>query len=137
MSTTPLISLGHVRAGDAMHGGIITADPNAPLRTVAAQMASYHVHAVVVADSNNQSDWALVTALDIAGAAASGNEATAGEVAATEIVTVSSDERLDHAAQLMAEHELSHLVVVDRATGRPVGILSALDIASVYADEQR
>jgi CBS domain-containing protein len=33
----------------------------------------------------------------------------------------------------MAEHETSHLVVVDPSTDRPVGVLSTLDVARVVA----
>ena len=38
---------------------------------------------------------------------------------------------LDEAVRLMDEHDIAHLIVVDR--GRPVGILSTLDIAGVVA----
>ena len=37
------------------------------------------------------------------------------------------------AAQLMSEHEVSHLVVVQPHSGHPVGVLSALDLAGVLA----
>ena len=37
-----------------------------------------------------------------------------------------------HAAELMAEHGVSHLVVVPRTTD-PVGVLSTLDVAGVLA----
>jgi len=36
----------------------------------------------------------------------------------------------------MREHGVSHLVVVDRASGYPLGVLSTLDVAAVYADVQ-
>lgn len=42
---------------------------------------------------------------------------------------------LDRAAQLMAEHGISHLVVLDAAHGHRIGALSTLDIACVYAAE--
>lgn len=50
---------------------------------------------------------------------------------------MSSDERLERAAQLMAEHGVSHLVVVDAADGHPIGVLSTLDLAVVYAQEEQ
>jgi CBS domain-containing protein len=133
MSTTPLIPLAHVRVRDAMHKGILSADPSTPLRAVAGLMAAHHVHAVVVTADGDHRPWGIVSALDVARAAASDSDMTAGEAAATEILVVSSDDRLDHAAQLMTEHELTHLIVVDRASGRPVGVLSTLDVAGVYA----
>jgi CBS domain-containing protein len=48
-------------------------------------------------------------------------------------VTVEPDETLARAAQLMTEHEIAHLVVVDPSTKDPVGILSTLDVAGVIA----
>jgi CBS domain-containing protein len=132
MSTTP-VSLGHVRVHEAMHHGIIGLPPDTPLRAVAKVMAERHVHAIAVVDgSNGDRPIGIVSALDVVGAAANSSEETAGDVAATEVLTVSSRERLDHAAQLMAEHELSHLIVTDSASGHPTGVLSTLDVAAVF-----
>jgi CBS domain-containing protein len=46
---------------------------------------------------------------------------------------VHPDDSLEHAAQLMAEHEVTHLVVIQPHTRHPVGILSALDLAGALA----
>jgi CBS domain-containing protein len=43
-------------------------------------------------------------------------------------------EPLGRAVQLMTEHGVSHLVVIDRGSSRPLGVLSTLDIARVVAD---
>jgi len=56
-------------------------------------------------------------------------DATAAQIAATDLLIVKPDDTLEHAAQLMAEHQTSHAVVVDPDTDQPVGILSTLDIA--------
>jgi CBS domain-containing protein len=48
-------------------------------------------------------------------------------------VAVSADESLDRAAQLLSEHGVSHLIVVDAASGYPAGVLSTLHIAAAYA----
>jgi CBS domain-containing protein len=133
MSAGTPIQLGHVHVRDAMHHGILTTDPSTSLRAVADLMATHRVHAVVVAGDDPRHPWGIVSGLDIAAAAACGREPTAGEAAATEVVTISSEDRLDRAAQVMAEHELTHLIVVDRASGQPIGILSTLDLASAYA----
>jgi len=37
------------------------------------------------------------------------------------------------AAEVMAEHEASHLVVTHATSGHPVGVLSTLDLAAVIA----
>jgi CBS domain-containing protein len=92
------------------------------------------VHAVAVADpDHSRRPWGIITAQDIAAAASEDLDITAGEAALSEVVTVSSADPLDHAAHLMVEHALSHLIVVDAATGHPSGILSTLDVVAVYA----
>lgn len=37
------------------------------------------------------------------------------------------------AAQLMVEHGVAHLIVLDAASGHPIGVISTLDVAAVYA----
>ncbi len=48
-------------------------------------------------------------------------------------MTVSSDDTLTRAAQLMREYGTSHLVVVDPESATPLGVLSTLDLARVLA----
>ena len=126
--------MSHVRVHDAMHTGILMTDPTTRLRTVAKLMADQRVHAVAIADpDHSRRPWGIITAQDIAAAASEDLDITAGEAAVSEVVTVSSSDPLDHAAHLMVEHALSHLIVVDAATGHPSGILSTLDVVAVYA----
>lgn len=128
----------NARVHDAMRVGVFTCPPETSLRDVARMMASYHVHCVVVTDMDPEGEserpWGVVSDLDLV--RASGPDATdrtAGDTAATELVTVAADDTLAHAAQLMIEHETSHLLVVRRDTERPVGVLSSMDIAGVLA----
>ncbi len=127
------LELRHVRVRDCMHHGILSCSGDAPLGEVAGLMAKHHVHAIAVTNGDGRRVVAIVSDLDVAAAAASGREPTAIEVAATEPLTVSANELMHHAAQRMAEHAVSHLVVVDPASGYPVGILSTLDVAVLYA----
>jgi CBS domain-containing protein len=60
-------------------------------------------------------------------------ELTAGDVAATDMVVVQPDDTIEHAAQLMAEHDTAHLIVASPESGQPVGIVSSLDIARALA----
>jgi CBS domain-containing protein len=117
-----------------MHHGVMTCREDDSIRHVAAIMTNYRVHAVLVTTGNGTRPLGIVSDLDVATGAATGAECTALEAAATEPLTVSSDAGLDRAAQLMSEHGVSHLVVLDGAGGYPLGILSTLDIAAVYAD---
>jgi CBS domain-containing protein len=125
--------LDHIRVRDAMHGPILSCTADAPLGEIAGMMAAHRIHAVAVADGERGRPAGVVSSLDVVAAIASGEEPTASQVAATEPLTVSSEERLDRAAQLMAEHGVAHLVVVDAAGGEPIGVLSTLDLAAVFA----
>lgn len=131
--TLPSAPLSHVRVGDVMHTGILTTDPSTPLPVVARLMAERHVHAVAVADPEHaRRPWGIVDIFDVVAAAAHGEEGTAGEAATGEVVTISSTDTLDYAAQLMARDHLGHLIVVDPSSGHPEGVLSSLDVATVY-----
>lgn len=57
---------------------------------------------------------------------------TARTVASAPVLTIESAETIRRGAELMVEHGVAHLVVVKR--GRPVGVLSTLDLARVIAD---
>jgi len=130
----PEAALAHVHVHDVMNTGILTTDSSTSLRVVARLMAEQRVHVVAVAQPDNaRRPWGMVTTLDIAAAAAEGTDPSAGEAAAgRDIATISSTEQLDYAAQIMASHQLTHLMVIDSATGHPTGVLSSLDIAAAY-----
>ena len=127
----------HAEVLDVMHFGLISCTPDTPLEHVARIMATNRIHAVVVsalgAAHDQASAWAIVSDLDIARFAWRTEGQTAGSVASTDFVTVAADERLERAAQIMAEHEASHLVVTHATSGHPVGVLSTLDLAAVIA----
>lgn len=129
----------HATVRDAMHPGILTCAPEAPLVEVARMMATHHVHGVAVLGiepgERGRLVWGIVSDLDLVGAAQGrgAETATAGEVAATEPVTVDAGESLETAARVMHEHDVHHLVVVSGRDPRPIGILSSLDVAGVIA----
>jgi CBS domain-containing protein len=132
----------HATVADAMHPGILSCPPNATLTAVARVMATHRIHCVAVmgipADDHGESlVWGIITDLDIVKARLKGDaEPTAGELAVSPAVTIETGEPLRTAAQMMAERGLTHLVVVSAALGRPVGILSGLDVAGVLAGGQ-
>lgn len=117
-----------------MHPGLLTCAADDSLRDVAAIMAKHRVHAVVITSSNASGAVGMVSDLDVVAGVAAGADCTASQAAATETLTVSADESLGAAAQLMSEHGASHLVVLDGAGGYPLGVLSTIDIAAVYAE---
>jgi CBS domain-containing protein len=119
---------------DVMRVGIVTCPPDTSLRGIARIMATYRIHSVVVSEMEGARPIGVVADIDIAAAAASGSgETTARRLARSEPVTVSANDSLERAAQLMAEHEVSHLVVIQPHSGHPVGVLSTLDLAGVLA----
>ena len=132
--------LGTLRVIDAMHPGVISCPPETPLRTVARMMATYRVHAIIVSahgadELPDGSLWGVVSDADLVrvAEAADLDEQTAGSIAATPALTVGSSEPLGRAAQLMVEHEVSHVVAIERHSLRPIGVVSTLDVARALA----
>jgi CBS domain-containing protein len=134
MSTSHAPRLAHVRVSDAMHHGVLTCAPDTPLAGVASIMADARVHCVVVQEGDE--GWTVVSDRDLMAAAAADqiDEPVAGEMAGTSVPSIGSAEPLTRAAQVMAEHDVSHLIVLGAASGRPAGVLSSLDVAMVLAD---
>ena len=131
-------SLEHALVEDVMRPGIIGCGPETDLATVARMMAANHVHAIVVSGAETtpgggeRQTWGLISALDLVAAGLPGaRSGDAGTLASTEVVTVEATERLARAAQIMVEHQLSHLLVVSRA--QPIGVVSTLDVAGCMA----
>lgn len=118
-------SLSRYTVLNAMQVGVIDCPPDADVVTLARTMADNQIHCVVVRGAF----WGIVSDLDLMASLRPGVTATAGELAASDVVVVDPADTLEHAAQLMAEHDTAHLVVAAPDTGRPVGILSTLDIA--------
>ncbi len=120
------------RVRDAMHAGVITCTPDTPLEEVARLMAVHRVHAIVVGEDT--APWGVVSDLDLVSMLASGDETlTAAGAAATDALPITPGDTLEHAAQLIREHAVAHLIVVDPESERPVGVVSTLDIAAVFA----
>ncbi len=132
-------TLAHATVADAMHPGILSCPPDAPLTDVARMMASHHVHSVAVMGVSHDEPgeklvWGIISDLDLlrAGVRSQGEE-TAGSMALQPIVSVEPTMPLRAAGELMLAHDLTHVVVVDPELGRPVAILSTLDVAGVLA----
>jgi CBS domain-containing protein len=126
-------SFDQARVGDAMRPGVFTCEPGTSLVTVARRMATEHVHAIVVLETgdSDRRPWAVVTDRDVLRSAPDIAERTAGEVATGQVLLANPDERLPDVAARMVEQGTSHAVVVESGTGRPVGVLSTLDVAGI------
>ena len=128
-------SLDEVPVGHIMHGGFISCPLETTLQSVARLMAERRVHCVVGFGDRGEDDtllWGVVSDADVVSALAAGRElATAGEIASTEVVTIEPHMTVRHAAELMRLHEVSHLLVVDGVSDRPIGIVSTLDVMAI------
>ena len=119
---------------NALQLGLIERTADADVRSLARAMAEHSVHSVVVRGIQRPRSWGIVSDLDLMAAMRPESaDATAGQLAATDPVVVDPRETLGRAAQLMAEHQTAHLIVVDPVTDEPVGILSSLDVARFMA----
>jgi CBS domain-containing protein len=116
---------------DAMHRGVVKCPPSASIREVAELLSAHRVHCAVVTEPAGGALWGIVSDLDLMRGLGSPVALTAGNLAALDPITVSPSEQLDRAAQMMAEHDAAHLIVV--AGDAPVGILSTLDVAHAVA----
>ena len=131
--------LAEIEVSEAMHPGVLTCPLETSLRDIARMMSLYRIHAVVAyGEDNDDVDgpglWGVVSDLDLVQASVGGElDRTARGTAVTPALTIAAEDTLQHAAQLMSEHEVTHLVVVAGGSKQPVGVLSTLDIARALA----
>ncbi len=115
-----------------MTRGVISCLRDDTLLDAAVAMTVNRVHAVAVHDPGEEQHFSVLSDGDLLEAvglgAASADDALAN-LAATEPLTIAAAATAREAAELMREHEVNHLFVVDPIDGRPVGVLSSLDVA--------
>jgi CBS domain-containing protein len=135
----PPVPFETATVGDAMSHGVISCPAETPLRIVARMMATYGVHAIFVFDQVDEVDasphlWAVVSDLDLVAATQLDLDTlTAAATAVTPLVSVATDSSIAEAGSLMAQYGIAHLAVTDPASGRPIGVISTLDIARAVA----
>ena len=134
--TVDAAGLEAIRVRDAMHDGVLSCSADTPLSTVAELMAARGVHCIVVTEADDLAVWGVISDLDLVAAAGVRDldAQSAGGSAATPALAIAPDDTLQRAAQMMTEHAAAHLLVVDEASGEPVGVLSTLDMARVLAE---
>lgn len=134
--------LDRTTVAEVMHRGIVTCDVDSPLGAVARMMAAHRIHCVVVrnaaaswTETPGAGLWGVVSDLDLVRILVTGGVLgrRAGESAATPALVVRAGDPVRRAAELMADREVTHLVVVDHAA-KPVGVVSTLDVARAVSD---
>ena len=136
----PARDLDEILVAEAMHPGVLTCPLETSLRDVARMMSLYRIHAVVAYGEDNDDLegpglWGVVSDLDLVQAAVAGRleDLTARGTAVTPAITIRPKDTLQQAAQVMTQHDVTHLVVVDGKGTTPVGVISTLDLARALA----
>jgi CBS domain-containing protein len=114
---------------DVMTDDPVTVEPLTSVTAVARLMRDQDLGAVLVTEGDRLRSLVTDRDLVVRSVAEGGDpeQTTVAGACSDDMVTVRSDEELDHAVRLMREHAVRRLPVVD--DGRPVGIVSLGDLA--------
>ncbi|MDN3244052.1 CBS domain-containing protein [Streptomyces sp. ZSW22] len=114
---------------DIMTGHPVTVEPQTSVTAVARIMRDRDLGAVLVTDGDELRGLVTDRDLVIRSVAEGGDpeRTTVAGACSDDLVTVRSDDELDHAVEFMRDHAVRRVPVVD--DGRPVGIVSLGDLA--------
>ncbi|MEU0007999.1 CBS domain-containing protein [Streptomyces sp. NPDC006314] len=117
----------HVR--DIMTSQLVTVEPQASVTAVAQKMRDEDIGVVLVVEDDELRGLVSDRDLVVRALAEGGDpeQRTVASACSGDVVTVTPDEDLDHAVELMREHSIRRLPVVEQ--GHPVGIVSLGDMA--------
>ncbi len=140
MSDDPRAVIAAWRVLDVMSAPIRMCPPDLPLEAAADLMATERIHCLAVVEvpedpAEDDRFIGLLSALDLVAALdAASPAASVAELAGEGLESVAADAPLGDAVRQMHEARVQHLVVVARGSGRPVGLLSTLDILRALAE---
>ncbi len=123
-----------------MTRGVIARPAADTLLEAARAMTANRVHAIVVRDAGAGSSFGVLSdrdLLDALGLGAATGDEEIGSLASTEPLAIAADAGARQAAELMREHEVAHLFVIEPGTGEPVGVVSSLDLARLLVGGPR
>jgi len=126
---------------DVMHRGILSCAPGTPVAELAELFALHRVHCLLVEGVERDGAgterlvFRILDDLDLVRAlAADGRrDRCAADVATSTAIVLSASDGLVDVARLMLEHGVTHAVVASERDERPVGVVSALDLAGAMA----
>jgi CBS domain-containing protein len=126
----------HKTVKDAMTSGPRTVESSTPVADAARLMRDENVGSLPIVDGDRLVG--IVTDRDIAlrVVAEGKSDATAGEIASQQLVTVDPAQPLEEAARLMADHQVRRLPVCEE-DGRLVGMLAQADVATHGGEDAR
>ena len=140
MTIDPQQVIAAWRVLDVMSAPIRMCPPDLPLEEAAELMADERIHCLAVVEvpedpTEEDRLVGLLSALDLVAALdTSSPPASVAELVTTELESVAADAPLADAVRQMHESRIPHLVVVARGSGRPVGLLSTLDVLRALAE---
>jgi CBS domain-containing protein len=117
----------HVR--DIMTGSPVTVEPQTSVTAVARLMRDQNIGAVLVTEKDQLRGLVSDRDLVVRTLAEGGDpeRTTVAQACSEDLVTVGPDEDLDHAVELMRDHAVRRIPVVE--DGHPVGIVALGDAA--------
>ena len=116
---------------DIMKKKLETIEETASVQQTAGKMKEKNASSLLVVDGNGKPQ-GLVTERDLARKVCvnrlPANEVTNKEIMSSPLITISSDSSPSVAADMMLQHNVRHLLVVDKTNiDRPIGIVTPLD----------
>jgi len=126
----------HKTVKDAMSSSPRTIEASTPLQEAARLMGEQNVGSLPLVEGERLAG--IITDRDIAirGVAEGRLDATAGDIASKELVTIDPQQPLEEAARLMAQHQIRRLPVCEE-DGRLVGMLAQADVATHGGEDAR
>ena len=128
---------------DLMHQGLFICHPDSSLGQVAALLAQYHIHALVVAEKEDNplgiiSDFDLLAgewlSVDHESLAAM-QKLTARDLMSSPIASIEADASVEEAAHRMIEKQTHRLLVLEK--NAPVGVISISDLVASIAAQAK
>jgi CBS domain-containing protein len=116
---------------DWMSRPVVVVDPDSSVKYALTLMRRRKIHSVVVAMSEKNPTYGIVTSTDvrdkIVAAGRNPAETTVREIMSGPIVTGNPDWTLMECSQVMQKHHIHHLPIADE-NGTLIGLISATDI---------
>lgn len=116
---------------DWMRSPVVVVDPDSSVKYALTLMRRRNIHSVVVASSEKNPTYGIVTSTDIrdkiVAAGRNPSEMTVREIMSGPIITGSADWTLMECSQVMQENKFHHLPIADEQ-GVLIGMISATDI---------
>lgn len=115
---------------DVMNKNVVVAEPEITVKEAAGIMSQHHIGSLVIL--KDKKIIGIITERNILVAVAQGKDAeltTVEEIMSKNVITIAPDKTIEEAVNLMVEHKVKKLPVVD--DDKLIGIITASDIIVV------